>query len=86
MQKTAVVRSERQKFMNTTGRNVARHKNFLVHDEHEVCRIGDVVKFEECNKISKRKHHKVLEIVWSPHAEAVQGGVEASSLPSPPSA
>ena len=79
MAKTAVVRCERLKYMRTTGRSVTRHKNFLVHDEHEVCRVGDVVKFEECARVSKRKHHRVLEILWSPHAEEAtsSGGVDA---------
>ena len=80
MAKTAVVRCERLKHIRTTGRNVARHKNFLVHDEHEVCRVGDVVKFEECTRMSKRKHHVLSEIVWSSSSEEGSGGTGAGAI------
>jgi small subunit ribosomal protein S17 len=79
MAKTAVVRCERLKHVRTTGRNVTRHKNFLVHDAQELCRVGDLIKFEECDRVSKRKHHVLKEILWSPHSEAGQHAEEAEA-------
>jgi small subunit ribosomal protein S17 len=35
----------------------------LVHDENEDCVVGDYVKIDACEKISKRKHFTLAEIV-----------------------
>ena len=35
----------------------------MVHDEDQLCAVGDLVRFEECRKISKHKNHRLLEIV-----------------------
>ena len=39
------------------------HKNFLAHDELESCVLGDVVRINACEKISKRKHFTLGEVV-----------------------
>ncbi|KAJ2794499.1 hypothetical protein H4S07_006740, partial [Coemansia furcata] len=41
------------------------HKNYLVHDELDQCKLGDVVRIEHCRKVSKRKTFAVAEIVVS---------------------
>ncbi len=42
---------------------IKRKKKFLVHDEYEKCKVGDVVKIIETRPLSKRKKWRVLEIV-----------------------
>ena len=40
-----------------------KKKTFFAHDEMEECRIGDVVRLQECRKFSKKKYFRVMEIV-----------------------
>ena len=47
---------------------IKRHTRFLVHDPEEICKIGDVVRIEECRPISKNKTWIVREIVKSSEA------------------
>jgi small subunit ribosomal protein S17 len=44
---------------------IKRHTRFLVHDPEEKCKVGDVVRVEECKPISKMKKWIVAEIVKS---------------------
>ncbi|KAJ3256252.1 hypothetical protein HK103_005615 [Boothiomyces macroporosus] len=63
MQKTIKVRVEKIKIHPIVQKPVRSHKNFLVHDEEEKCVVGDYVKIESCEKLSKLKHFKLGEIV-----------------------
>lgn len=42
---------------------IKRHTKFLVHDPEEKCKVGDLVRIEECRPISKSKKWIVREIV-----------------------
>jgi len=42
---------------------IKRRKKFLVHDEYEKCKVGDVVKIIETRPISRKKRWRVQEIV-----------------------
>jgi len=42
---------------------IRREKTFLAHDPQEVCKVGDLVRIEECRPISKLKKWVVREIV-----------------------
>lgn len=44
---------------------IKRHTRFLVHDPEEICKVGDLVRIEECRPISKTKKWIVREIVKS---------------------
>ncbi|MGQ9802121.1 MAG: 30S ribosomal protein S17 [Candidatus Saccharicenans sp.] len=44
-------------------KTIKRKKIFLVHDEQEKCRVGDVVRIVETRPISKLKRWRVAEIV-----------------------
>lgn len=44
-------------------KTIKRKKIFLVHDEHEKCRVGDLVRIMETRPISKLKRWRVAEIV-----------------------
>lgn len=42
---------------------IKRHTRLLVHDPEEKCKVGDLVRVEECRPISKTKKWIVREIV-----------------------
>ena len=63
MAKTVMVQVERQVRHPLYKKTIRRRKNFLVHDEVEKCKVGDVVRIVETRPISKRKTWRVLEII-----------------------
>ena len=73
MRKTITVEVERQVRHPLYRKTVRRKQTFLVHDETEKCRLGDVVRIIETRPISKTKRWRVLEIVGlSPTATATE--------------
>jgi len=38
-------------------------KKFMAHDEGEECREGDLVMIVPCQRVSKKKHFRVREII-----------------------
>jgi len=72
MQKTVTVQVERQ-VRHPLYKKIVRHrKNFLVHDEYEKCKLGDVVKIVETRPLSKRKRWRIQEIVGLTPADAAK--------------
>jgi len=63
MQKTVVVEIVRLVKHPTVGRYVRRRKKFKVHDEGNVCRVGDQIRFMETRPMSKDKRWRFLEFV-----------------------
>jgi small subunit ribosomal protein S17 len=63
MKKTVTVLVERQVRHPLYKKTIKRRKKFLVHDEYEKCKIGDVVKIVETRPLSKKKRWRVKEIV-----------------------
>jgi small subunit ribosomal protein S17 len=63
MKKTVTVLVERQFRHPLYKKTVQRRKKFMVHDEYEKCKVGDVVRIIETRPISKLKRWRVLEIV-----------------------
>ncbi|KAJ3187361.1 37S ribosomal protein S17 mitochondrial [Gaertneriomyces sp. JEL0708] len=63
MQRTIKVRVARVKIHPKVQKPVTYHKNFLVHDAEEKCVIGDWVRIDSCQKLSKRKNFTLGEIV-----------------------
>jgi len=63
MDKTIVVRVERQ-FMHPLYKKVVRkHKKFMAHDETNDCKEGDVVEITESRPLSARKRWMLEGIV-----------------------
>ena len=63
MKKTVTVQVERQ-IRHPLYRKIIRKKQtFLVHDEAEKCKVGDIVRIIETRPISKTKRWRVLAIV-----------------------
>lgn len=63
MQKTITVQVERRVRHPIYERVIKRSKKFHVHDEHNQCQIGDVVRIVETRPLSKTKCWRLLEIV-----------------------
>lgn len=63
MQKTITVKVERRVRHPIYERVIKRSKKFHVHDEHNQCQIGDVVRIIETRPLSKTKCWRLLDIV-----------------------
>ncbi|EIV99760.1 30S ribosomal protein S17 [Thermoanaerobacter siderophilus SR4] len=55
MQKTIVVAVEDRVRHPLYGKTIKRTKKFKVHDENNVCNVGDIVKIMETRPLSKEK-------------------------------
>ncbi|MGB1547690.1 MAG: 30S ribosomal protein S17 [Alphaproteobacteria bacterium] len=58
--KTVVVRVDRQFQHPLYKKFIRRSKKYAAHDEENRCKIGDAVQIQECRPISKRKRWIVL--------------------------
>ncbi|HFL8824200.1 MAG TPA: 30S ribosomal protein S17 [Candidatus Azoamicus sp. OHIO1] len=56
MDKTVVVRVERRISHKMYTKVVSKFSKYYVHDENNVCNVGDFVSFKEIAPISKKKH------------------------------
>ena len=63
MDKTIVVRVERQFKHPLYKKIIRRHKKFKAHDEKSECKIGDLVQIQECKPISKHKRWILTRII-----------------------
>ncbi|KAM9915003.1 hypothetical protein OXX69_000083 [Metschnikowia pulcherrima] len=62
MAKTVKVRVQSKAYDKRVHKDVMKRKDYLVHDEGELCKEGDLVRIEEIPKISARKYFAVAEI------------------------
>lgn len=63
MDKTIKVRVQRIKFNKLVNKNVVRFTDFLVHDQANKCKEGDVVRIQYVRPLSARKSFAVTEIL-----------------------
>ncbi|AIS53182.1 30S ribosomal protein S17 [Thermoanaerobacter kivui] len=63
MQKTIVVAVEDRVRHPLYGKTMKRTKKFKVHDENNICNVGDVVKIMETRPLSKEKRWRLVEII-----------------------
>ena len=61
MEKTITVSVERRVIHPLYKKFIRRSKNYAAHDENNICKVGDLVRIEECAPISKRKTWTVIE-------------------------
>jgi small subunit ribosomal protein S17 len=54
-------------------------KKYAAHDEQNLCKIGDVVRIEECPPISKRKTWLVVERNGQSLGEASASGAQPAA-------
>jgi small subunit ribosomal protein S17 len=63
MQKTIVVRVDRQVRHSLYGKTIRKSSKFMAHDEENKCRVGDRVMIRETRPLSKNKCWQVVSIV-----------------------
>ena len=63
MDKTIVVRSERQVKHTSFHKYIRKVKKYKAHDEKNACGIGDKVLIEESRPLSRDKRWRVREIL-----------------------
>ena len=63
MDKSVVVKVQRQVLHQTYGRTVRVSKKFAAHDEKNECKMGDTVRIMETRPLSKTKRWRVCEII-----------------------
>ena len=63
MDKTIAVLVERYVKHPVYGKYIRRSSKYLVHDENNQCKNGDVVTIVSCRPMSKRKSFVLVEIV-----------------------
>lgn len=63
MDKTRVVAIERVTRHRLYGRTIRRTKKIYVHDEENLCQVGDRVKVMETRPLSKLKRWRLVEIL-----------------------
>ena len=72
MEKTVTVSVERQVMHPLYKKFIRRSKKYAAHDEGNVCKVGDLVRIEECPPISKRKTWVVVEQNGGPPAAGIE--------------
>lgn len=65
MNKTAVVLLEKKVKHPRYGKYVKKSTKYKVHDQDNICKIGDVVTITEVRPISKNKSWKLVEVIGS---------------------
>ena len=71
MQQTITVEVERRIMHPLYKKFIRRSKKYAAHDEASVCKVGDLVRIEECRPISKRKSWMVIERNGAPLSAGV---------------
>ena len=61
MDKSAVVRVERLVKHPVNGKFIKRSTKYHVHDEKNMCVVGDEIKIKQCRPISKTKTWVLVE-------------------------
>jgi len=85
MDKTVTVLVDRRVMHPLYKKFIRRSKKYAAHDEANLCRIGDVVRIEECPPISKRKAWLVIERNGAPLRDlAAAAAPLAEVLPTAP--
>jgi small subunit ribosomal protein S17 len=65
MDKTVVVRVERTYRHPLYGKVIRIHKKYHAHDEHNSCKVGDIVRIRESRPLSRTKRWVVVETLTS---------------------
>jgi small subunit ribosomal protein S17 len=75
MDKTVTVLVERRVMHPLYKKFIRRSKKYAAHDEANACKIGDMVRIEECKPISKRK----TWLVTARNGDAMNGETPANA-------
>ena len=61
MLKTIVVKVENRYPHTIYSKTLTKTKKYLVHDENEICKLGDQVLIQQCRPLSRRKHWRLVQ-------------------------
>lgn len=61
--KSITVTVTRQKLVKKYRKWISRRKRFMAHDEKERANVGDLVRIVPCNPKSRKKRHKLIDIL-----------------------
>ena len=61
--KSVIIRVDRILKHSFYGKFIKKTTKFMVHDENNVCKIGDMVKIMETRPISKNKRWRIVKII-----------------------
>ena len=75
MQKTIVVRVERQVIHPLYGKRLRRSTRLHAHDEKGECAVGDLVSIRECRPLSATKHWTLVKVLEKAPAAAVEANI-----------
>ncbi len=76
MDKTVTVLVDRRVMHPLYKKFIRRSKKYAAHDEANLCKVGDLVRIEECRPISKRKTWMVIERNGGQLSETVPAAAE----------
>lgn len=62
MNKTVKVRVQNKTYDKRVHKEVLRRKDYMVHDEGNVCKEGDIVRIEQIPKITDRKYFAIADV------------------------
>ena len=63
MDKSIVVKIERKIKHPIYKKTIKRSKKYIVHDEQNECKIGDLVQIAECRPLSKKKRFRLYKLL-----------------------
>ena len=63
MDKTVVVRIDRQKRHRLYGKTLRVTRRYKAHDENNECNLGDIVRIAETRPLSREKRWRIVDIV-----------------------
>ena len=61
MEKTVVIKVENRYPHPIYSKTLTKTKKYLVHDENEICKLGDQVLIQQCRPLSRRKHWRLVQ-------------------------
>jgi small subunit ribosomal protein S17 len=63
MDKTVTVLVRKRVIHSLYKKYYTRRRRYMAHDPQNECRVGDLVRIEECRPLSKHKNWRVREIL-----------------------
>jgi len=63
MEKTVVIKVESRYPHPIYSKTVVKTKKYLVHDEDQICNIGDQILVQECRPLSKKKRWTFVKTI-----------------------
>mmetsp|Transcript_26706 Transcript_26706/g.39679 ORF Transcript_26706/g.39679 Transcript_26706/m.39679 type:complete len:156 (+) Transcript_26706:87-554(+) len=62
--KSCTIAVQKRKYISKYKAYLRYTKKVMIHDEEEICRVGDIIRAVSCQQKSKKKKHRLYEILW----------------------